>query len=680
MNNQEQLINALHTNFHTNLTFLSQYDNSLYNRIAILSDSINQGLYKERFVLEFLEKEGDFDVLDTHTNTYLYDKKPKKINRNLINDVSFNGRNSIKSLEKGFYSNNFKGLEPQQNKEIKDSLQDSLNSVLILRDNISKFIKIFDSNINYDSIKEVEKFIFFGTLLGRHIYPIAEKVKAKSYFVCEKNLELFRLSLFVNDYKTLAMDKGVVFCIMEDEEEVEKKINIFLNSNPFHNYLLKFSSTSINVREYIESFLTSLVYMKPTTFAYNRVVYTILRNISEKAHKYKFLDFRKNENYTFFDDIPVLFVAAGPSLQDNIDWIKENQNKFFIVAVGASYKTLVKNDIKIDMVITLDASYEVLNVKQFAKEDVEKYLKDTIMLCSTITDKRFLERFSKDKLFIFEVGQSFFAKENPAPSYSVGEKAVDILLSMGIKNLYLVGLDLALNQDTGASHGVSSDSSTKSHDLNNDDLATFGFNTGLIRVKGNFCDEVSTTTSFKASKRCLDLILTNRKNEFNNIYNLSKHGAYFEHSKPLETKGIDIQKYDDIKINNLEVLEFFNQNSQMNLTDEIKEKIRLELDFINEIKFNKDIEFNSFEEFYKINLDLVNKLCLHDNDKIFIPGVFKNYFQIVLSYLIAMFNDKKIKNEKIKVNEVKDIFYFQIEEILSDYKKYLENLETPKSL
>ena len=46
---------------------------------------------------------------------------------------------------------------------------------------------------------------------------------------------------------------------------------------------------------------------------------------------YKILLFNKLKNdFNFFKNIPILYLAAGPSLDENIDWIKKNQNKFCI--------------------------------------------------------------------------------------------------------------------------------------------------------------------------------------------------------------------------------------------------------------------------------------------------------------------------------------------------------------
>ena len=95
-------------------------------------------------------------------------------------------------------------------------------------------------------------------------------------------------------------------------------------------------------------------------------------------NKYRVLILNKiKENCEVFNDIPILYLAAGPSLDENIEWIKTNQDKFFIVTIGAAYKKLLANNIKIDMITTVDES-DILEKLQFDDESVSKISKNTI--------------------------------------------------------------------------------------------------------------------------------------------------------------------------------------------------------------------------------------------------------------------------------------------------------------
>lgn len=55
------------------------------------------------------------------------------------------------------------------------------------------------------------------------------------------------------------------------------------------------------------------------------------------------------------EELPAIIVAAGPSLDKNIDELKRAEGKAFIFATDTSVKYLLKHDIKFDAIITIDA-------------------------------------------------------------------------------------------------------------------------------------------------------------------------------------------------------------------------------------------------------------------------------------------------------------------------------------
>ena len=78
----------------------------------------------------------------------------------------------------------------------------------------------------------------------------------------------------------------------------------------------------------------------------------------------------KNE-CNILKDIPVLYLAPGPSLEENLEWIKLNQNKFYVVTVGAALKKLLDNNIRVDMVVSVDES-DIIETLQFNDEILSK--------------------------------------------------------------------------------------------------------------------------------------------------------------------------------------------------------------------------------------------------------------------------------------------------------------------
>ncbi|MFY4783743.1 hypothetical protein ACOTWN_11170, partial [Aliarcobacter butzleri] len=59
---QIELQKALTTTFLANLVFLREYDNELYQRIDNLSKIIENATYKQRYNLEFVMENCDFDI------------------------------------------------------------------------------------------------------------------------------------------------------------------------------------------------------------------------------------------------------------------------------------------------------------------------------------------------------------------------------------------------------------------------------------------------------------------------------------------------------------------------------------------------------------------------------------------------------------------------------------------
>src|SRR5574344_2400761 len=100
---QIQLQNALTTTFLANLVFLSEYDKALYHRVDELSRMIENGTYEEKYHLEFIMEDGDFDIYDVVNEKYLYDRQPTKKNKELINKVNFDEKQSIFDIQ-GYFT------------------------------------------------------------------------------------------------------------------------------------------------------------------------------------------------------------------------------------------------------------------------------------------------------------------------------------------------------------------------------------------------------------------------------------------------------------------------------------------------------------------------------------------------------------------------------------------------
>ena len=668
---QIQLQNALTTTFLANLAFLSEYDNELYHRVDELSRMIERGEYKEKYALEFNMNDGDFDIYDILNDKYLYNKNPKKFNSELLRKSEQYEGNYILDLAEHF-SPIHKGV-PIIDKTNRFEFENMTQFNTLSVNNAWEYLNAIGDYIDNKKkrLKNIKKFIFLGTLLGRHIPKIAKNIDANMYLVLERNLEIFRLSLFTVDYTILAK-KHVTFSIMDNVFDTETKISRFFKMNYLENYLIKFSTTTINIEEYIDNILNSLHILNPVAYDYNRMLYVHFNRATKYIKDgYKFLLFNKTKkSLNLLKNIPVLYIAAGPSLDDNIDWIKKNHNRFFIVTIGAAYKKLLANDIHIDIISTLDQDFKALNEKQFDDESVEKISKNTIIFASNMTNENILKKFNRNNLFLYEVFSKLHKDNIVFQGFSVGEITLNILLDLNIKKLYLVGLDLALNQETGESHSKDSNSATTKLNLNEKiNRDTYSARESLIKVKGNYREYVYTTPMFFSSIKSLEEKVK-IKSEDVVIYNLSTNGAFFNGVIPAKQEDINFNELKKIKFGYDLFLKELNYYSSTEISLKSKEILKNEIEFIEKniieiIDKIKNKKYNNFEELLVDEYSILTTLDINKYD--FLYQILVNYFQISAPYLLYHFNDIKIKDESKKVKKIQEISIRQIISIIEDY-------------
>lgn len=668
---QKQLQNALLTTFYANLVFLSEYDKELYLRVDELSRMIENGTYKEKYALEFIMEAGDFDIYDIVNDKYLYNKRPDKVNSKLIKEVVLDDKNSIISVSDYFtYNNYFKLKEDLFNlEELNETTAITINDAQDYKQICGEVLK------PKKKLKEIRKLIFFGILSGRHIPKIVEKVNATTYLVLERNLEIFRLSLFTVDYTVLAKN-GAVFSIMEDTLKEEEKIRTFLEQSRYDNNIIKISSTSINIKEYIDNVLSSISMMSPEAYDYNRMLYIhINRTTKYIKEAYKFMLFKKlKAKLKFFKDLPILYIAAGPSFSENIEWIKSNQDKFFIATIGSSLKKLLNSGIRVDLITTVDEQYFS---RQFDDESIKAIYDKTIVLASSITNATFLKKFNPANLFLLEVFSTFHKDSISYSGFSVGELTIDILLQLNAKKIYIIGLDLALNQKTGETH--SSDAASKVHKL---DLSkeqkrdTFELIHSLLKVKGNRKKMVYTNPVFYSSIKQLEYILK-FKNKDTKIYNLSSHGAYFKGTIPRSIKSIKIEDFETITKDFSILKNELNKYSRKGLLKEKEKTIKKELEYFKSgiEKLLLEIEEEKFKDLDSFIMKALSiSTALHKKKFFYFEIILANYLEIICPYLLYSFNDKNLKRKNKKLEDIKKVFLKHIRKLIKDYILCLERL------
>lgn len=147
---------------------------------------------------------------------------------------------------------------------------------------------------------------------------------------------------------------------------------------------------------------------------------------------------------------PVLVVAAGPSLDKNIGRIKQASAKFVIIAVDTALKPLLAEDIRPDLVVSVDPNG--LNFKKFAGIE-HSVLKNLSLVFSPLLFPDIAPLFERHFVFGEQHRFSQWALSLREPvtdlayGFTVAQHAFYLARQMGADPIVFAGLDLAFAPD-----------------------------------------------------------------------------------------------------------------------------------------------------------------------------------------------------------------------------------------
>ncbi len=151
--------------------------------------------------------------------------------------------------------------------------------------------------------------------------------------------------------------------------------------------------------------------------------------------------------------VPAIIVAAGPSLQKNIEQLREVNDDFLVICTDTAFETLRRKGIKPHAVITVDPTE--LNLKHFPDACYD----ETVLLFDPEARPEIARKFSRrmtfmtDKHPFFEHIDKKLGGKGIAPKASmVSQAGLYAAHFLGCDPVILIGQDLALDPQSGHTH------------------------------------------------------------------------------------------------------------------------------------------------------------------------------------------------------------------------------------
>ena len=223
---------------------------------------------------------------------------------------------------------------------------------------------------------------------------------------------------------------------------------------------------------------------------------------------------------------PAILVSAGPSLNKNIQELKQAKSKAFILAVDTAIKPMIKAGIVPDAFLTLDPH------KQLELVEIEGAEKIPV-IAPTSARHTLLERQKGKKIFYYDgylIPYRIYQKNKKnfydvSSGGSVACSAFSLLYKMGFNTIILVGQDLAYSGNKSHADG------TFAEKMQEEDTRR------MLMVKGNYEEKVPTLPNLRMYLEWFEMYVEGVKKHGNvRVINATEGGAYIKGTELMALK------------------------------------------------------------------------------------------------------------------------------------------------
>jgi len=361
--------------------------------------------------------------------------------------------------------------------------------------------------------------LFFGAGLGHHIKRFTELFPKVPYSIFEPSANLMHAFLSTIELEHLDRNMLRFLSIGFERNRTAFELRQLIDQIPNGLIVVALpSAVSIfkDLHERLQEYFKATIRHKQQSFYTNKNfekmwIRNSLDNFPTTWESDSFFDYRSN-----FAGKPVLLVAAGPSLNEEIEHIRQikRDRSAYIFSVGSSINTLVEHHIVPDAAFTYDPGEHTQNVYRKA---IQYNMPFPLVYGSTVGPgtldnfpwKKFYLPISQDPVFAYyadHAARSFTI--NDAPSIAI--IALQALLKMDCSPIVLVGQNFAYHDERYYSDGVPYTGGSS--------------NEQRLQIQGVTGGYVTTNASLNAMRMEMEAYIKSNPNC--RIVNTTKHGAH----------------------------------------------------------------------------------------------------------------------------------------------------------
>jgi len=405
--------------------------------------------------------------------------------------------------------------------------------------------------------------ISFGIGLGKHLDHLTENLDFRDLIILEPEFEFFFWSLQSLDWRKIEnrtkANKGRIFFIFDDNPDLS--LQNTMNALHDRNYGL-IEGTYIYRHYEHPNFLplaNRLSEFGPNMLAYNGWVedeIVHLKNHTANCREHIEQIVATPDPKQTGDNVlrPAIVAGSGPSLQGNIELVRELRDRIVLFSAGTSIGPLLKAGLTPDYHCELENVSVVVDMMHSLAQHND--LSGITLVASTTTDPELSKIFSNRVYFLREGdGVMSVMKGSLSQIDGVGPSgvntAVRIAHRFGYKQIFLLGADFgSAIPDVQYSKGVAYENIDQINEIRRNDkkhdVGSAGSTTAPFSkiVPGNFGDTVTSNETLILMRHRLEALLE----RFDlSVYNLG-NGARITGARPLPPDQLDSIFQADMRI------------------------------------------------------------------------------------------------------------------------------------
>ncbi|GEN36189.1 motility associated factor glycosyltransferase family protein [Aneurinibacillus danicus] len=374
--------------------------------------------------------------------------------------------------------------------------------------------------------EETTEVILFGLGLGYFMEALLAIKPELRFYILEPDMDIFLHSMAVRDWTTFPWHQVSYLAFGSNDDvlyglhqsyfaHVHEKMQILELPSYTRIYEAEHQRFIETLKDNREQYVTNMM----TTLFFEKVwVRNVARNIEKVASTPSIFSMA-----SLFQDRIIIIAASGPSLIDSIPAIRKakKEQKALVIGAGTGVNALLKQGIIPDAFVSYDPhdpNYHIL--KPVFASGIPLIFASTLHYGIVNEYEGPMAHFitSQDYMYPY-LDKRFNRFETIADSPTVTLITMQLMLKMGCKAIYLAGQDLAYIGQRSYAEGTSAQ-----HDEVNDTLKRG--TSGALQVINNQGEWAETNESFLNMKRNIEWVI--KRNEINNIFNLSAYGAKIE--------------------------------------------------------------------------------------------------------------------------------------------------------